>query len=346
MPRKGNWRKSLAAKESRKNTKDKNMKADVGLVPTDGSGLVPTSVPLVVDGLVPTTMTSVSAGVGLVPTPVTAVAGLVPSPASTTVFTTRSESDITFDITYDTTTSDITSNITSDDTDIILQKSLTGPLSSVNELQMPSPFNAVFFRNGSFSQRDARFNKGTRDKQCLCNALVYLAMTFNKEDRTELDLDKVLILGDQLYKSTVDKLRKGKKLRNILLNFDEIPQLVETGEESYNVIRHEIYSGAAVDVNSLGLPTIHNAILDGLNESSSVLVLFGLVCSAVHFQSDLYFFFDSHSHGKDGLFSEEGFSVLAAFSNIDDLVCYLYAHYTSMFIDLESQFGLASFLYI
>ena len=41
---------------------------------------------------------------------------------------------------------------------------------------------------------------------------------------------------------------------------------------------------------------------------------------------------------KDGLSCQEGTSILAAFTNIDDLISYLYAHYTSMFINLESQF--------
>jgi hypothetical protein len=62
------------------------------IVPTYGSGLVPASVPLVVEGLVPTAMTSVSAGVGLVPTPVTAALGLVPGTAPETLLATRSES--------------------------------------------------------------------------------------------------------------------------------------------------------------------------------------------------------------------------------------------------------------
>ena len=77
MPRKKSWKKVLAAKQSHPKMDATDSKADAGHVPIDDNDLVPTSVPLVVRGLVPTTMTSVSAGVGYVPTPVTAVAGYV-----------------------------------------------------------------------------------------------------------------------------------------------------------------------------------------------------------------------------------------------------------------------------
>ena len=51
-------------------------------------------------------------------------------------------------------------------------------------------------------------------------------------------------------------------------------------------------------------------------------------------------FFDSHSHGKDGLSSIDGRSVLISFSSLDDLVCYMYAFYDSMRIDMGLQFDL------
>jgi len=71
--------------------------------------------------------------------------------------------------------------------------------------------------------------------------------------------------------------------------------------------------------------------------------MFGLICSALHFHSGWYYFFDSHSHGKNGLSCPTGTSILIGFSNIDDLVTYLYAHYTSMCINLESQFEVLPF---
>ena len=44
-------------------------------------------------------------------------------------------------------------------------------------------------------------------------------------------------------------------------------------------------------------------------------------------------YFDSHSHGENGLSSSDGASCLITFSNLDGLVLYLYAFYDSMKLD-------------
>ena len=46
-------------------------------------------------------------------------------------------------------------------------------------------------------------------------------------------------------------------------------------------------------------------------------------------------FFDSHSHGENGLSSVDGRSILIAFSSLDDLVGFMYAFYDSMRIDMS-----------
>jgi hypothetical protein len=167
-------------------------------------------------------------------TPVTAALGLVPGTAPETLLATRSESVLTTRIESDITSSNANYN----QADIVSPGNSYDFHCTGNDLKIHNvqrPFNAVLLTYGSFSQDDARFSQVTRNKQCICNALVYLAMTCNKQERTVIDLDKVLLLGDQLYKSTVHNLEKTKKLRSKLLNFDEIPQIVETGEEKYEV---------------------------------------------------------------------------------------------------------------
>ena len=52
------------------------------------------------------------------------------------------------------------------------------------------------------------------------------------------------------------------------------------------------------------------------------------------------YFFDSHSHGEDGLSSYDGTSILMMFSSLEDLIAYLYAFYESMRIDMTMQFDL------
>ena len=50
------------------------------------------------------------------------------------------------------------------------------------------------------------------------------------------------------------------------------------------------------------------------------------------------YFFDSLSHGENGLSSSDGASSLITFSNLNDLVTYLYAFYDSMKLDTYLQF--------
>ena len=66
--------------------------------------------------------------------------------------------------------------------------------------------------------------------------------------------------------------------------------------------------------------------------------MIGAVCSAVLLKDERYYFFDSHSHGKDGLSGPDGSSVILSFSYIEDLITYLYALYESMGIELSLQF--------
>ena len=63
------------------------------------------------------------------------------------------------------------------------------------------------------------------------------------------------------------------------------------------------------------------------------MLTIGAICSAVFRKNDLYVFFDSHSHGQNGLSSSDGASTLITFSNLDGLVAYLYAFYDSMKLD-------------
>ena len=66
---------------------------------------------------------------------------------------------------------------------------------------------------------------------------------------------------------------------------------------------------------------------------SSGLLSFGAICSALFKKNGSYTFFDSHSHGENGLSSTDGASCLITFSNLDGLVSYLFAFYDSMKLD-------------
>ena len=88
------------------------------------------------------------------------------------------------------------------------------------------------------------------------------------------------------------------------------------------------------------LPTLHCALETAFLKSASVLLIIGAICSAISKRNNLYVFFDSHSHGENGLSSSDGTSILMSFSCLEDLIAYLYEFYESMRIDLTMQFDL------
>ena len=93
-------------------------------------------------------------------------------------------------------------------------------------------------------------------------------------------------------------------------------------------------------IKNQALPSLHCALETAFTKSTSVLLISGAVCSAVHKRNNLYIFFDSHSHREDCLSSSDGTSILMSFCFLEDLIAYLYAFYESMRIDLTMQFDL------
>ena len=131
------------------------------------------------------------------------------------------------------------------------------------------------------------------------------------------------------------------KFVNSLLSLEEIPDTLEFETVNFWVEKQPITCGTLVStIENQALPSLHCALETAFTKSTSVLLISGAVCSAVHKRDNLYMFFDSHSHGEDCLSSTDGTSILMSFSCIEDLISYLYAFYESMRIDLTMQFDL------
>ena len=152
-------------------------------------------------------------------------------------------------------------------------------------------------------------------------------------------LDKVLDDGDALYRTIINNLKADGKFIHSLLSLDEIPDIFEVGIGKFIVQKQYVISGILVDTHEEhGLPTLHYVLNSALTSVSSGLLTIGAICSAVFKKNGLYLFFDSHSHGQNGLSSVDSASIIISFSSQDDLVTYLYAFYDSMKIDLSLQF--------
>ena len=193
---------------------------------------------------------------------------------------------------------------------------------------------------GSFHQNNERFSQQSRGFQCTSNALCMLVYSACLDINDGLILDKILCEGDSLYMNIVSKLKNEGKFIRPLLSLDEIPDEIEIEKGKFIVDKQPIVSGILVDSFDVdhGLPSLHCALRSAFVSASSGFLIIGAICSAVVKKDDLYIFFDSHCHGKNGLSSCEGTSVLMSFKSLDDLVTYLYAFYDSLKIDISLQF--------
>ena len=202
-------------------------------------------------------------------------------------------------------------------------------------------WNAKHIIFGSFHQNNDRFSKQSRGFQCTSNALCMLGYSAYLDIKNGLILDKILCEGDSLYIKTVDRLKTEGKFIQPLLSLDEIPDDIEIEKRKFIVDKQPIVSGILVDSYvDHGLPSLHCALQSAFVSMTSGLLIIGAICSAVVKKDDLYIFFDSHCHGKNGLSSSDGTSVLMSFKSLEDLVTYLYAFYHSLNIDMTLQFDL------
>ena len=166
-------------------------------------------------------------------------------------------------------------------------------------------------------------------------------MLVHDEIQNSSVLDQILYNGDELYNRTVNNLKAEGKFVNFLLSLEEIPDTLDFKTGQYFVEKQQIACGYLVNtLEDEALPTLNCALETAFLKSASVLLIIGAICSAISKRNNLYVFFDSHSHGENGLSSSDGTSILMLFSCIEDLVAYLYAFYESMCIDLTKQFDL------
>ena len=199
-------------------------------------------------------------------------------------------------------------------------------------------WNASDLVFGSFHQNDVRFSEQSRGYQCTCNALCMLSYSLFLDVNDSLKLDKVLCEGDALYQTVISKLKSDGKFVQQLLSLEEIPDEFEVEIGKFTLEKFQIQSGPLVDTQDLGLPTLHEVLQSAFLSVSSGLLTIGAICSAVFIKNGLYVFFDSHSHGENGLSSSDGASSLITFSNLNDLITYMYAFYDSLKLDTSLQY--------
>ncbi len=205
-----------------------------------------------------------------------------------------------------------------------LQSSL-GTSNSTNSVSGMSDENPyVLSVKASHCQSDARYNVYSRGLQCTCNCLMFLAVHNEQNELQSFDLDGILQKGDAVYTSVKRALQSKGKLVGNFLNFDELPNTIETHSRCYNILKHPQRFGFLRDIPALGnYENLENTLQCLRADVSDALLLCGGSCIAVfRDRSGRFGYFDSHCRSIYGIPVEEGTgtAVFMTFHQLQDLV--------------------------
>ena len=164
---------------------------------------------------------------------------------------------------------------------------------------------------GSFHQGDVfKFPAESVGRQCTCNSLLAICMFSNKSyahhEINTTQLDRVLELGDALYRKIIVELSQKDELRSQYLMFDELPNSITCENVVYSITKYETFNGvcgAPEFPNEFGI-SIKEQLLKAFNVSQNNLLMLGHNCIAVFKCADKYCIFDAHPRGIDGLWNE------------------------------------------
>ena len=189
------------------------------------------------------------------------------------------------------------------------------------------PVEAV---RASHSQADSRYETFSRNHQCTCNALTFLAYHTEGCQFTRTALDTVLARGDSLYVGIKKQLIHDNTFQSNHLTVEEMPKQVLTDRHLYNVNMCDIRCGHLKAIESgpgrqqwwLPLATQLECLSA---EVSQALLIVAPECIAVfRDKSGRYGVFDPHSRDRRGLPSYHGKAIVRTFTELSDLADHLH----------------------
>uniref|UniRef100_A0A3B5QQ24 ATP-dependent DNA helicase n=1 Tax=Xiphophorus maculatus TaxID=8083 RepID=A0A3B5QQ24_XIPMA len=199
---------------------------------------------------------------------------------------------------------------------------------SALEVRISSP--PVLLVSATHSQADKRYAAFSRNHQCTCMALTFLAYHNEGLQFDTVMLDRVIEKGDQLYAGVKQQLISDGTFRDNHLTFEQMPDHVLTDRNIYAVHTTGLRVGhvfarsrSTQGSRQLGL---HLALqLECLSENvTHAFLLVTPECIAVfRDRSGRFGVFDSHSRNSAGLPHPSGTAVMMTFCNLSDLVSHL-----------------------
>ncbi|KAL1261368.1 hypothetical protein QQF64_006633 [Cirrhinus molitorella] len=95
----------------------------------------------------------------------------------------------------------------------------------------------------SHCQSDARYDVFSRNHQCTCVDLTFLAYHSEGTLFKQADLDRVLEEGDALYVGIKMQLIAEGRFRQHHLSMDEVPLSITTSNHTYSVQKSDVFEG-------------------------------------------------------------------------------------------------------
>ncbi|XP_068069853.1 uncharacterized protein [Danio rerio] len=158
----------------------------------------------------------------------------------------------------------------------------------------------------SHCQDDVRYDEFSRNHQCTCVSLTFLASQSAGLQFKISDLDRVLEEGDALYVSTKMQLIAERRFRQNHLSMEEVPSKLTTFNQTYNVHKSEVKLGflrarSAPDMENWFLPLAKRLQCLTADVTHALLIVSRQCIAVFRDGSGRYGFFDPHSRTAKGL---------------------------------------------
>ncbi|XP_062621669.1 uncharacterized protein LOC134283235, partial [Saccostrea cucullata] len=186
-------------------------------------------------------------------------------------------------------------------------------------------YEIPFSVQGSFHQAHPMFeeNAGT---QCVANCLAGLAYhkLKNAKSWTTMDMDRVLMTGDELY----TYLQRSSTTNHRYLLVEELPQFFECFNRSYQFHTIQTYASVIMENDEINYAEFNALPLDealqvALSDTDGCFVCFGGNTMFIGVTESGFFAFDSHSRRSDGMLSVTGRSTRVLFQHVNEVYSHL-----------------------
>ncbi|KAL4007992.1 hypothetical protein ACER0C_001844 [Sarotherodon galilaeus] len=212
---------------------------------------------------------------------------------------------------------------------------LDQPFHNINEQLLTEELqsNAVqhfWCVSATHCQSDERYTEFSRNHQCTCNALTFLAYLNEEHQFNTARLDKVLEQGDALYCWIKTNLQQERRYTQDHLTMEDLPKEVHADINVYSVkmdnIRYGYLKAEDKTYQRKGwwLPLASRLVCLSTDVNYALLMVSPQCIAVFRDKSGRFGLFDSHSRSAAGLPQPNGTAVMLTFTHVNDLINHLH----------------------